>query len=40
MTRPGRPNPRALERHPLEEINAVFVRLERGEIDGRVVLIP
>jgi alcohol dehydrogenase, propanol-preferring len=30
----------AVERRPLEEINAVFAELERGAIAGRAVLIP
>lgn len=29
-----------VERHPLEEINAVFARLEHGAVDGRAVLTP
>ena len=29
-----------VERHPLDDINAVFERLERGDVDGRAVLIP
>lgn len=29
-----------IERHPLTDINTVFERLERGQIDGRAVLIP
>jgi propanol-preferring alcohol dehydrogenase len=29
-----------VERHALADINAVFERLERGQIDGRAVLIP
>jgi propanol-preferring alcohol dehydrogenase len=29
-----------LERHSLDDINVVFERLERGDVDGRAVLIP
>jgi alcohol dehydrogenase, propanol-preferring len=29
-----------VERHPLTEINIVFERLQRGEVDGRAVLVP
>jgi alcohol dehydrogenase, propanol-preferring len=29
-----------VEQHPLEDINEVFERLERGEITGRAVLNP
>jgi len=29
-----------VERHPLEAINEVFDRLERGEVPGRAVLVP
>ncbi len=29
-----------VEQHPLEDINEVFERLERGEIAGRAVLNP
>ena len=29
-----------VEQHPLEDINVVFERLERGEIAGRAVLNP
>ncbi len=29
-----------IERHPLADINTVFERLERGEIEGRAVLVP
>ncbi|MGW6035112.1 NAD(P)-dependent alcohol dehydrogenase [Gordonia terrae] len=29
-----------VEQHPLAEINAVFERLERGQITGRAVLVP
>ena len=29
-----------VERAPLEEINDVFARLERGDVRGRAVLVP
>jgi propanol-preferring alcohol dehydrogenase len=29
-----------VERHPLADINTVFARLARGEVDGRAVLVP
>ncbi len=29
-----------VERHDLAEINTVFARLRRGEVDGRAVLLP
>jgi alcohol dehydrogenase, propanol-preferring len=29
-----------VERHSLVDINTVFARLARGEIDGRAVLVP
>ena len=29
-----------VERHPLQDINAVFERLEHGQVDGRAVLVP
>jgi propanol-preferring alcohol dehydrogenase len=29
-----------VERYDLSEINAVFARLRRGEVDGRAVLLP
>ena len=29
-----------IERHDLSEINAVFARLTRGEVDGRAVILP
>jgi D-arabinose 1-dehydrogenase-like Zn-dependent alcohol dehydrogenase len=29
-----------IEKHPLEEVNHVLERLEKGEVQGRAVLIP
>ncbi len=39
LAREGRVKP-VVERHPLDSINEVFVRLEEGKVRGRAVLIP